>query len=102
MDLDLIHSPATMESDDISFADTPAEDVNDPNSLEMQNFSLQTYLKSVPYETESTEYMQAKLEEIVGKIAVSAKAQNWHVLTVWDKMLQWYVWFFYFRLGINR
>ncbi|KAE9410730.1 ARM repeat-containing protein [Gymnopus androsaceus JB14] len=77
-----------MDEDDISFADTPAEDVNDPYSLEMQKRSLQTYLDSVPYETETAEYMQSRLEEILGKIAVSAKAQNWHGLTVWDKMLQ--------------
>ncbi|KAJ3798132.1 hypothetical protein GGU11DRAFT_782291 [Lentinula aff. detonsa] len=77
-----------MEDDDMSFADTPAEDVNDPSSLETQMQSLQSYLNSVPYECETLEYMQARLEEIVGKIAVCARAQNWHVMTVWDKMLQ--------------
>ncbi|KAJ3807112.1 hypothetical protein F5876DRAFT_90743 [Lentinula aff. lateritia] len=77
-----------MEDDDMSFADTPAEDVNGQSSLEAQMQSLQTYLKSVPYECEPPEYMQDRLGEIVGKIVVCAKAQNWHVMTVWDKMLQ--------------
>ncbi|KAJ4476678.1 hypothetical protein J3R30DRAFT_3759946 [Lentinula aciculospora] len=76
-----------MEDDEISFTDTPVEDV-DLSSIEAQMQSLQNYLNSVPYECETHEYMQARLEEIVGKIAVCAKAQNWHVMTVWDKMLQ--------------
>ncbi|KIK71342.1 hypothetical protein GYMLUDRAFT_33493 [Collybiopsis luxurians FD-317 M1] len=77
--------------DDMSFADTPVEDVYDPSSFEAQKKSLQTYLNSIPYECESIESMQARLEEIVGKIAVCAKSQNWHQMTVWDKMLQCWV-----------
>ncbi|KAJ3843176.1 hypothetical protein F5878DRAFT_605646 [Lentinula raphanica] len=77
-----------MEDDDMSFSDTPAEDVIDPSSYDTQMRSLQSYLNSVPYECETPEYMQARLEEIVGKITVCAQTQNWHVMTVWDKMLQ--------------
>lgn len=88
-----------MEDDDMSFADTPAEDVNDQYSLETQIQSLQNYLKSVPYECEPPEYMQDRLGEIVGKIVVCAKAQNWHVMTVWDKMLQWHVYHSFFAAG---
>ncbi|KAF9073820.1 hypothetical protein BDP27DRAFT_1318212 [Rhodocollybia butyracea] len=77
-----------MEDDDLSFADTPAEDVDDQSSLEIQKQHLQSYISSVPYQCEDPEFMQAKLEEIVGKISICAKAQNWHVMTVWDKMLQ--------------
>ncbi|KAF5384731.1 hypothetical protein D9757_006213 [Collybiopsis confluens] len=74
--------------DDISLADTPLGDAYDSSSLEAQKKSLQTYLSSVPYECESIESMQAKLEEIVGKMAVCATTQNWNQMTVWDKMLQ--------------
>lgn len=74
--------------DDISMPDTPAE-ATEMSSYERQKASLQTYLDSLPYECEPIEEMQARLEEIVGKIFVCAKAQNWLLLTTWDGMLQW-------------
>lgn len=77
-----------MDDDDISIADTPAEST-DLSDFEKQKASLQTYLDSVPYECESVDQMQQRLEEIVGKIYLCAKAQNWLVLSTWDGMLQW-------------
>ncbi|GLB36441.1 putative protein with domain of unknown function (DUF3437) [Lyophyllum shimeji] len=76
-----------MEDDGFSVTDTPIESVA-LSDYEKQLASLQTYVRSVPYETESVEEMQGKLEEIVGKIFVAAKTQNWLVLSTWDGMLQ--------------
>lgn len=79
--------PLDMEEDDISMSDSPAEH----DDQEMQQASLQVYLDSVPYECESLEEMEQRLEEIVSKIYICAKAKNWLVLCTWDGMLQWYV-----------
>ncbi|EEB91923.1 hypothetical protein MPER_09644 [Moniliophthora perniciosa FA553] len=73
--------------DDVSYPDSPAGDPSDL-PLEKHKLALQTYLTSVPYECESNDVMQARLEEIVGKIYVCAKTQNWLTLTTWDGMLQ--------------
>ena len=73
---------------------TPEEDDNlspEQSAFEKQRASLQIYLDSVPYECETIEEMQAKLEDIVGKIMICAEAKNWLLLTTWDGMLQWYV-----------
>jgi proteasome activator subunit 4 len=73
---------------------TPGEDDNlspEQSAFEKQRASLQIYLDSVPYECETIEEMQAKLEDIVGKIMICAEAKNWLLLTTWDGMLQWYV-----------
>ncbi|KDQ54780.1 hypothetical protein JAAARDRAFT_134622 [Jaapia argillacea MUCL 33604] len=56
--------------------------------LEKQRASLQTYLDHLPYDGESADEMQAKLEYIVGRIVICAKAKNWLVLTTWDGKLQ--------------
>ncbi|KAF8078288.1 hypothetical protein FPV67DRAFT_1663041 [Lyophyllum atratum] len=76
-----------MEDDGFSITDTPIESL-EMSDYEKQLASLQTYLGSVPYETESVEEMHRKLEEIVGKIFIAAKSQNWLVLSTWDGMLQ--------------
>jgi proteasome activator subunit 4 len=73
---------------------TPEEDDNlspEQSAFEKQRASLQIYLDSVPYECETIEEMQTKLEDIVGKIMICAEAKNWLLLTTWDGMLQWYV-----------
>ncbi|KAK7058314.1 Proteasome activator BLM10 [Paramarasmius palmivorus] len=76
------------DMDDMSsYPDSPAGETSD-QPLEKHKLALQTYLKSVPYECESNDVMQAKLEEIVGKIYICAKTQNWLTLTTWDGMLQ--------------
>ncbi|KAG6866845.1 hypothetical protein C0991_008781 [Blastosporella zonata] len=80
-------SGISMEDDSFSINDTPIESVS-LSDHEKQLASLQTYLGSVPYETESVQEMHQKLEEIVGKIFIAAKAQNWLVLSTWDGMLQ--------------
>ena len=69
-----------MEED--TFLDEPAE-------LEEQN-SLKIYFSSLPYKCESVEGMKDKLEQIVGKLYICAKARNWIQLTSWDGLLQWY------------
>ena len=69
---------------------TPSDAVQ-LSALDKQRESLQTYINSVPYECESVEQMQEKLQFIVDKIFVCAKTRNWLVLTTWDGMLQWYL-----------
>jgi proteasome activator subunit 4 len=62
---------------------------HEQTDMEKQLASLKTYVSAVPYECESVEEMQAKLENIVGKIFVCAKAKNWFLLSTWDGLLQW-------------
>jgi len=81
---------ADMEDDSMSYLDTPAGDYIDQSSYDKQKSYLETYVNSVPYECESIEYMHQRLEEIVGKIYICAKSQNWLALATWDGMLQWY------------
>jgi len=80
----------TMDDDDISEIDSPGE-VTEQSAMEKQLASLQTYLDSLPYECETVEEMQTRLEEIVQKISICARTKNWLVLSTWDGMLQWYV-----------
>ncbi|KAF9459432.1 hypothetical protein BDZ94DRAFT_1312356 [Collybia nuda] len=80
----------TMDGDDVDMSvtdDTPSEAV-ELSSYERQRASLQTYINSLPYECESIEEMEEKLEQIVSKIYICAKAKNWLVLSTWDGMLQ--------------
>lgn len=74
-----------MEDDTMSISDS----FGDTAESDKQRASLQSYLDSVPYECESIEDMQAKLEDIVSKIVICAKSKNWLVLTTWDGILQW-------------
>jgi len=86
----ILDSPlATMEEDEISVVDSPG-DIVDPSAYDKQRASLQTYLDSLPYESETVEDMQNRLEGIVEKIYICAKSKNWLVLSTWDGMLQWY------------
>lgn len=78
---------ATMDDDGLSLGDSPMDPSD--SAGELAQASLQSYINSVPYECEAPEVMQARLEEIVGKISICAKSQNWLVLTTWDGMLQW-------------
>ncbi|KAG5648210.1 hypothetical protein DXG03_006165 [Asterophora parasitica] len=80
-------SKGWMEDGCFSETDTPMES-STLSEEEKQLASLQTYRGSVPYRTESVEEMHQKLEEIVGKIFIAAKSQNWLVLSTWDGMLQ--------------
>jgi proteasome activator subunit 4 len=59
------------------------------SAYEKQRASLQSYLDSLPYECESVEEMQDKLEVIIGKILICAKTQNWLLLSTWDSILHW-------------
>lgn len=79
-----------MEVDDNFDIDSVGE-LNELSDMEEQRISLQTYLDSLPYECETVEEMQARLEEIVQKIYICARTKNWLVLSMWDGMLQWYV-----------
>jgi proteasome activator subunit 4 len=80
-------------SDDESINEPGGDHILSPeqSAFEKQHASLQIYLNSVPYECETVEEMQAKLEDIVGKIMICAEAKNWLLLTTWDGMLQWSV-----------
>lgn len=85
-----------MEEEDISTApDSPTiETANlsrEQVTIAKQRASLQTYLSSLPYNTESEEDMQARLEFILGRIIICAEAKNWLVLATWDGVLQWCV-----------
>ncbi|KAG2062138.1 hypothetical protein BDR06DRAFT_978583 [Suillus hirtellus] len=62
--------------------------MDEEDTYEKQKATLQTYIDSLPYECESIDVMQAKLEYIVGKLIVCAKSKNWLVLTTWDAILQ--------------
>ncbi|TFK41322.1 hypothetical protein BDQ12DRAFT_768249 [Crucibulum laeve] len=75
-----------MEDDEISFSSTG--EVSEQSAYDKQRASLQTYLDALPYECESIDEMQQRLEEIVAKLYIAAKAKNWLVLSTWDGMLQ--------------
>ncbi len=85
-----------MEDEEISIPDSPELDSENfpsgQSAFERQRASLQTYLQHLPYECESVEEMQARLEFIVGRIYICAHTKNWFVLATWDGMLQGYVW----------
>jgi hypothetical protein len=83
-----------MEEEDISTApDSPIVETLDLSreqaAIVKQRASLQTYLSSLPYNAESEEDMQARLEFILGRIIICAEAKNWLVLATWDGVLQW-------------
>lgn len=85
-----------MEEEDISTApDSPTIETADLSreqvTIVKQRASLQTYLSSLPYNAESEEDMQARLEFILGRIIICAEAKNWLVLATWDGVLQWCV-----------
>lgn len=73
---------------DVSIPDTP--DGVDISDEERQRISLNTYLNAVPYTCEPEQEMQVKLEYIIARIVISIEARDWHVLTAWDGLLQWY------------
>ncbi|EMD41612.1 hypothetical protein CERSUDRAFT_110183 [Gelatoporia subvermispora B] len=78
-----------MDEDDISVPDSPTEsEAMSPTHDERQRASLQTYLDHMPFDCESLEDMQAKLDHIVARIIICAESKNWLVLTTWDGMLQ--------------
>lgn len=92
--LDPSKSPL-MEEDPLNISDTPSEPSDLPG-FDKQRASLQNHLDSLPYQSESIDEMQEKLEHIVGMMYVCAKAKNWLVLTTWDGMLQWLPYSFIF------
>ncbi|THH18097.1 hypothetical protein EW146_g2829 [Bondarzewia mesenterica] len=82
---------AIMDDDTLSTPDTPVEaGFMSPNevAMERQRASLLTYLSSVPYQCETPEEMQEKLEFIVGKLAVCIESKNWLVLATYNGALQ--------------
>src|ERR1700722_12447150 len=83
---------STMEDEDNHSPDSYNDDADyswEGDTLETQITTLKTYLDHVPYPCESPQEMQAKLEEIIGKITVCAKSRNWSFLTQWDALLSW-------------
>ncbi|KAF8971500.1 armadillo-type protein [Flammula alnicola] len=83
----LVDSTTAMDDDEVSVIDSAGE-MTDPSAYDKQRASLQTYLDALPYECETVEDMQDRLEQIVQKIYTCAKSQNWLVLSTWDGMLQ--------------
>jgi len=88
------HVSVAMEEEDISTApDSPIiENVHlsrEEATIVKQRVSLQSYLSSLPYNAESEEDMQARLEFILGRIIICTEAKNWLVLATWDGVLQW-------------
>lgn len=87
------HLALKMEDDDFGL-ETPPE-IDTPSAaqglMEKQLDSLKTYLDSLPYECESPEEMQTKLEFIIGKIDVCVRSKNWSLVPNWSHLLHWYV-----------
>ena len=50
--------------------------------------SLETYVKSLPYECESTEEMEDTLKVIVEKLSICIQTNSWGQSVGWDHMLQ--------------
>lgn len=96
-----LQTPNASMENDFSMTDTPIESVS-LSDYEKQLASLQSYLASVPYVTESVDEMHRKLEEIAGKIYIAAKTQNWLVLSTWDGMLHWHVYLIYSPMKIMK
>ena len=78
-----------LSSDRIDDDDLSVIDPGDAAAYEKQIASLQTYLNALPYDCESVDDMQHRLEDILEKVYICAKTKNWTVLTTWDGMLQW-------------
>lgn len=89
----LFDKAATMDDDELSVTDSMEVPLADPSSYDKQRASLQTYLNALPYECETIEDMQSRLEDITEKIYICAQSKNWLVLSTWDGMLQWYAGF---------
>lgn len=77
-----------MDDDDLSVIDTPGETA-EASVYDKQLASLQTYVNALPYDCESVEDMQDRLEDIIEKMYICVKTKNWSVLTSWDGTLQW-------------
>ena len=75
--------------DELDIFDDDNISLDDP--LEKQRAALQVYLDSVPYQCESLDQMQIKLESIIEKIIVCAHSKNWVSISHWDGLLQWFV-----------
>ena len=86
--------PYKMDDDDLSGLETPPE-IDSPSvvqgQMEKQLESLKSYLDALPYECETPEEMQTKLEFIVGKIDVCVRSKNWSLIPNWSHLLHWCV-----------
>lgn len=73
----------TLEGDGIlgGISDLEAQDAKELKSLE-------TYVKSLPYECESTAEMEDKLKLIVEKLSICIQTNSWGQSVGWDHMLQ--------------
>ncbi|KAJ3576133.1 hypothetical protein NP233_g629 [Leucocoprinus birnbaumii] len=79
---------ADLDMDDDEASILGSQDEDDHSLPDAKRDSLQTYLDSIPYECESSEEMQDKLEFIVSRLYIAAKAKNWQLVTTWDGLLQ--------------
>ena len=89
-----LERPDKMDDDDFSGLETPQE-VDSPSAvqgqMEKQLESLKGYLDALPYECETPEEMQTKLEFIIGKMDVCVRSKNWSLLPNWSQLLHWCV-----------
>ncbi|KAA1468528.1 hypothetical protein DENSPDRAFT_833844 [Dentipellis sp. KUC8613] len=80
-----------VDDDAASIPDSPVLETplsEEELGIQKQRLALQTWVASVPYECETPEAMQEKLEFIIGKMAICIETKNWLVLTTWDGVLQ--------------
>lgn len=80
-----------MDGDDsLSHDSSPPSGAETPKTTSDQALraSLQTYLDSLPYACEPQDAMHTKLDFIVGRLVVCARARDWNTLTTWDSLLQ--------------
>lgn len=86
--------PDKMEDDDFSGLETPQEADSSlavQGQIEKQLESLKGYLDALPYECETPEEMQTKLEFIIGRIDLSVRSKNWSSVPSWAQLLHWCV-----------
>jgi proteasome activator subunit 4 len=89
--IDPDESSFTSMDDDDPGMETPTMEETDFSSeedvIEKQWATTKTYIDSVPYQCETAEEMQAKLETIMGRIMVCARSKNWALLADWNYLL---------------
>ena len=75
-----------MEDDD--FLPSPFDDGEGAADDQSTQFAwYRTYWESVPYECESVEEMNAKLAQIIDKIYICSKSNQWHLISGWNNIL---------------
>lgn len=77
---------------DINIDSEMSESVSPPyneNPVEYDKKTLDTYLASLPYQTETISEMHAKLQHIVGMFITSLKSREWNAVNNYNNMVLW-------------